>query len=207
MHGLWGRTWQSRELHSDRGPCLVRRRAPTAERVWVSWVTPAVGDRKKSCLWRKVNCQISFGGPLNLQYLWFLQGHAKTMLVTLKFTVPKGHESGRGESLLDAFSADKPVNCADYQSEGWKERRKRGNLASNLIHLFHRKAHKVTHRPSIQVSWRGGLRWVFWRILPMLQTRMHQAAHIPFTSGLLLSIKYSPHWCESSFKPLWKISS
>lgn len=66
--------------------------------------------------------------------------------------VPKGHERGRGESLLDASSADKPVNRADCQSEEWKERGKRGNFASNLIHLFHRKAHKVTHRPSIQVS-------------------------------------------------------
>lgn len=73
----------------------------------------------------------------------------RAMPVIFKFMVPKGHESGRGESLLDAYSADKPANCVDCQSEEWKERSEEGNFVFNLFYLFHRKAHEVTHSPSI----------------------------------------------------------
>lgn len=87
-------------------------------------------------------------GPLNLQHQ-FLTGSTEQCQRYSSSPVPKEHGSGRGESLLHDTSADKPVNCADCQSEEWKERSKRGNFASNLICLLHRKAHKVTHRPSI----------------------------------------------------------
>lgn len=105
------------------------------------------------------------------------------MPVNFKFTVPKGHGSGRGESLLGASSADKLVNCADFQSEEWKERSKRGNFASHLIHLFYRKAHEITHRSPLH-SWLTG------RFKEFPQFYSHTGSkHLTFTSKSLLSIK------------------
>lgn len=105
------------------------------------------GSRWKSCLWGRVNYQITFGKPPQCAVSVVLAGYTKQCQRYSSSWCQKGMKVG--ERLLGASSADKPANCADCQSEEWKERRKRGSFASSLIHLFHRKAHKVTHRPSI----------------------------------------------------------
>lgn len=109
----------------------------------VGWMTLAVSEGSPA-----------FGEPLSLQHVWFSQGTENNVSA---IRGAKRACKWERRDLLDASSADKPGNCADCQSEEWKGRSKRGNSASNLIHLFHRKAHKVTHRPSIPVSWLGVL--------------------------------------------------
>lgn len=143
-----GRTWLLWELSSDGKSCLVSWRALIAEHMYVGWIILAVGYQKEVLLLGRVNYQITFRGPLDLQLFDPHRVH-RAMPVIFKLVVPKGHESGRGESLLDASSADKPANCIDCQSEEWKERSKRGNFVFNFFYLFHRKAHKVIHSPSI----------------------------------------------------------
>lgn len=139
--------------------------------------------RRKSCLCGSVNYQITFGEPLSLQHVWFSQGTENNVSA-----IPGTKRARKWErrDLLDASSADKPGNCADCQSEEWKGRSKRGNSASNLIHLFHRKAHKVTHRPSIPVSWLGGLLWVSWSIPQCYSRTKHLTFPLPLSCSYQL---------------------
>lgn len=117
--------------------------------VCVDWTTLAMGSQKGILLLGEDEPSDHLWKNLSTCSTWDSSRVHRTMPGNFKFTVPNGHGSGRGQSLLDASSADKPANWADSQSEEWKEGSKRGNFASYFIHLFYRKVHKVTHRPSI----------------------------------------------------------
>lgn len=143
----------------------------------------------------------TFGEPLSLQHVWFLQGTENN--VSTIHGVKRACKWERRD-LLDASSADKPEIVLTARVRNRKAGVKEATLLP-ISFTYSTERHTRLHTDhQFTVSWLGGLLWVFWRIPQCYSRTCTKHLTFPLPLSCSYQLKEAPIAMNVHFSPCEK---